>query len=708
MRCFPDVLRLLLVVGMSMLLAPPALGGRCVIRLDGVWQIAQGTMTAVPKTFPRRIRVPGLVDMATPPFRETGVKSPRRGAFWYRRTFQVPGTIPAIALLKIHKAKFGTQVILNGKLVGEHVACFTPGYFDVRPLLRGSGEANELIVRVGADRESMPRDVPSGWDFEKYRFYAGIYDSVELILTDPPFIRNVQIVPDLVHSTARVVAEVQAGPVPCQVTLHAEVFPNSGGPVVGTSQPAAVECDAGQIRSVDFTIPIADCHPWSPEDPFLYQVRLDTGSDQLRVRFGMRTFRFDPGTGHAVLNGKPYFLRGTNVCVFRFFEDAQRGELPWGTDWVRRLHQQFKTMHWNAIRYCIGFPPDFWYDIADEEGLLIQDEFPIWLGHKAPEDPKADRIAPQYVEWMRERWNHPCVAIWDAQNESWTQETGKALQRVRPLDLSDRPWENGYPAAERRTDCVESHAYLFNRMMQDRKSFYLRDLATQSGVPHLTDPQAALGAPILINEYGWLWLDRRGNPTCLTRKVYDRLLGPDATAEQRRMLYARHLAALTEFWRAHRRCAGVLHFCGLGYSRPGDKPRPEGGATSDAFIDIRKLTFEPHFLRYVGDAFSPVGVMLDFWDDHRPCGTKQAFPAVVLNDLPTPWQGTVELAITRKDQAPHWETRRCTVPAWGRKVVQFTAEIPLEPGVCTVIAKLTDVSGRAVESLRDFHAGDRR
>ena len=35
-------------------------------------------------------------------------------------------------------------------------------------------------------------------------------------------------------------------------------------------------------------------------------------------------------------------------------------------------------MNWNSLRYCIGFPPDFWYDIADEVGFLIQDEFPIW------------------------------------------------------------------------------------------------------------------------------------------------------------------------------------------------------------------------------------------------------------------------------------------------------------------------------------------
>ena len=198
----------------------------------------------------------------------------------------------------------------------------------------------------------------------------------------------------------------------------------------------------------------------------------------------MREFRFDLEKKQALLNDKPYFMRGTNVCIYRFFEDETRGDLPWRKDWVQKLHRQFKTMHWNSIRYCIGFPPEIWYDVADEEGFLIQDEFPIWLLGKAPENPKAEKIVPQYTSWMRERWNHPCVVIWDAQNESHTKETGKALQQVRNLDLSDRPWENGWAEPQKASDCVESHPYLFIRAWQDREAFRLSEMPTVSGTPN--------------------------------------------------------------------------------------------------------------------------------------------------------------------------------------------------------------------------------
>ena len=40
----------------------------------------------------------------------------------------------------------------------------------------------------------------------------------------------------------------------------------------------------------------------------------------------MREFRLDPASGRAMLNGEPFFMRGSNVCIFRFCEDAQRGD----------------------------------------------------------------------------------------------------------------------------------------------------------------------------------------------------------------------------------------------------------------------------------------------------------------------------------------------------------------------------------------------
>jgi len=687
--------------------APP----RQVLRLDGTWQIQQGSLEEIPKDFDASVPVPGLVDMARPAFKEVGKKSPLRQAFWYRRTFPLDGPVPDIAVLKIHKARYGTKVWLNGQVAGEHLPCFTPAYLDVKRLLKGGGEENELVVRVGADRDSMPQDMPSGWDFEKYLFIPGIYDSVDLILTGAPYLRNVQVVPDVERKSVRVVAEIQAGEKPCgDYSLTALVSPAKppGEPVArhGASRPPI---PAGGTVKADLTLPIPGGRLWSPDDPYLYELFLGTGADAVRVRFGLRSFRFDPKEGRAVLNGRPFFLRGTNVCIYRFFEDAERGDRPWRYEWVRRLHEKFRTMNWNAMRYCIGFPPEFWYDIADETGWLIQDEFPIWLLDKAPENPRAEKIIPEYVEWMRERWNHPSVVIWDGQNESHTPETGKAIQAVRSLDLSNRPWENGWAEPQDPADGVEAHPYLmiglFNPEWAGGRKFEgMKDMARVPGEPPLNNAQKKLKVPVLINEYAWLWLNRDGSPTCLTNAVYRKLLGPDSTADDRRRFYARCLAAKTEFWRSRRECAGVLHFCGLGYSRAGDRPRPEGGATSDHFIDLERQTFEPYFEDYVREAFSPVGIMLDFWADEMVCGTSRQVKVAVINDLDREWAGPVRVALRQGRREVWQKSRDCRVPALGREVLEFEVAAPREGGPCRLEAWLMDASGRPVRSRREFLA----
>ncbi len=675
------------------------------IVLDGTWQVAQGTMDAVPSEFPHQVPVPGLIDMAEPSFADVGTEASKthREAFWYRRTFRIEGAVPPLVRLKINKAKYGTRVFLNGHLVGDHLPCFTPVVFDVTDQLRGNGAENELVVRVGAYRDSVPRNIPDGWDFEKVRYIPGIYDSVKLILSGTPHVVRVQTVPQLQSESVRIVVTLSSNTPGTTATVRCQVREASGGRLVGSAESGPIEFSKRRQRQVEFTVPIEGCRLWWPEDPFLYEAEVSTGNDTCRVRFGMRSFRFDPESKMPVLNGRVYPMRGTNVCIYRFFEDPSRGDLPWRKDWVRRLHRTFRQMHWNCIRYCIGFPPEFWYDIADEEGLLIQDEFPIWYLGKWPEELAADELVREYSDWIDEHCNHPCVVIWDAQNETRTDQTGKAIRAVRHLDLSGRPWDNGWAEPQSPTDVFEAHPYPFfsakgsNKPTKFRLGNFAR-MPRKPGVRGGIRGSALLNEgdnPIIINEYGWLWLNRDGTPTTLSKANYAALLGPDATADQRRELYARYLAAMTEFWRSGRQVAGVLHFCGLGYSRP-------GGETSDHFLDVENLVLEPHFRRYVGDAFSPVGLSIDYWDEQATTGTKLEVPVVVLNDLPEPWSGQVQLAIVAGDRTLWQETRSVQVEPVGRSVAGFQLILPKQPGKCDLVARLVTPDGKTVRSYRSL------
>ncbi len=119
-------------------------------------------------------------------------------------------------------------------------------------------------------------------------------------------------------------------------------------------------------------------------------------------------------------------------------------------------------------------------DYADEAGLLIQNEFFIWTGHGTPEPWRqwdTHELIGEFKEYMRDNWNHPSQAIWDAANETEADVLGeKVIPAVRGLDLSNRAWENGYNLPSGPDDPVEDHPYLFNK-----PAFQMSDLEKMTG-----------------------------------------------------------------------------------------------------------------------------------------------------------------------------------------------------------------------------------
>ncbi|MGA3266943.1 MAG: hypothetical protein ABSE16_08985 [Verrucomicrobiota bacterium] len=724
------------LLAMSLAAAPAA--GRRTIPLDGNWQLAEGQADQVPARFDRTVPVPGLVDMAQPGFSRDTFKNTKRRfgpedaalakrSFWYRREFVLQGDVPAVATLLVRRAAYGSTVYLNGTKVGESLASFTANWYDVRGALRGDGATNELLIRVGASRASLPPSVPTGFDYEKEWYIPGLWDSVELALSGTPNLVQVQVVPEIWTNQARVVALVHNAGGPTSAQLKFVVREAKSGKVVGRAESQVPSLAAGADQTVDVRIPIAHCQLWWPEKPFLYTLEVSSETDSFETRFGMREFRFEPRhgdtPGRAWLNGQPCFLRGGNINLYRFFEDPDRGALPWQEAWVRLLYNRFKDMHWNSLRYHLGFAPELWYRLADEEGILIQDEFPIWEGAQRknwPAELKRDELAREYTAWIKERCNHPCVVIWGAQNESLTTETGAAIEQVRGLDLSNRPWDNGWSPLMSSTDACQAHPYHWI----DPHTTLAKALADPVGMPwtdgDCTNPNNRNA--YVVSEYGWLWLTRDGKPTTVTKKLYANLAGSNAPPSKLFPLTARLLAAETEYWRCHRQAAGVLGLRGLDYSRP-NQP------TADHWLDVKHLIWQPDFYRYVRDAFAPVGLMVDFTQERVPAGSGPTqVPVLVINDLAQPWHGPVILRLKcggpmaaqmKQDyrlgdtifNSQGWPvaaqmTQPCHLEPWGQTTLHFQVKWPTQTGPCALEAELAGADGKPVRSLRDTQLVD--
>lgn len=681
------------------------------LSLNGEWEIAETSrLDSLPLVFAHKIQVPSLIDMATPKFKKLNYGNDTHRYFWYRKLVTLDHSNIDRVELELNKVKYGAQIYVNNTIVGRHNIAFSSGRFNIKKFLKSGNEANEILIRIGT-KENFPDTLICGDDFEKQIYFPGIYDDVNLLFKNTPYIENVQIAPNIENHSIRAQVELKETENLNRVHLRYVVKECNSDKII-TKGTHNISIDSSDL-TIDFKIEMPGYTLWSPENPFLYELQLSTESDAYRAKFGMRSFSVDTLSKKFLLNNKPYFLRGTNVAIYRFFEDSLRSNLPWDEQWVRKLFAQFKTMNWNSLRFHVGPAPQFWYDIADEMGMLIQDEYSIWYGKKGFEKqyPKItpEQLANEYRNWMRERWNHPCIVVWDAQNETVTALTGKALEMVRDLDISNRPWDNGYSAPTRHTDIIEAHPYLFSKFKRKNVKEpeegimkYLFDtIRVPNNDPNQRDPSADgnyYNNASIINEYGWLWLNRNGKTTYLTDEVYNNLFNYAQTSEERFIINARYTAALTEYWRAHKKAAGIQHFCGLTYSKS-EEPR---GQVSDNFQDPVNLIFNEAFVKYVKPAFSPVGLMVEVWNKSYGVNQNLKAPVYVINDLESEWKGDVILAIYKDDQLIRSYKNVVEAKAFDITITNFEIKLPSEKGRYELRASI-GFKDENVRSYRDLN-----
>ena len=655
---------------------------RVVISLNGSWDAGEGGLSnEAPSQLTHQVPVPGLLTSASPPFEAVGIESDRRQAFWLQTSFTVSSDA-AVTRLRIHKAKYGAKVWLNGVELGEQLGSYTMGEYDASTSVV-VGAPNTLLVRLGAEVGAVPSTIPAGQDIEKERFIPGIYDDVELIQSGPLTIERVLIEPDPVAERAHVRTTVKnRSPQSWTVSVQQCALAHVTGAAAGGLVTTDVALEPGSVMTVEQDVPVNDVQLWSPGSPFLYDVETIVSADGVRSddvmsRFGMRTVEWRAGADKGFyLNGQRTYLRGTNLSLHRFFEDEHCKNLPWDRQWVRDLLSTHpKALGWNSMRVSIGRLPQLWYDIADEEGILLADEFQWWSAFSpADADWSVDELERQFTSWIHESFNHPSIAWWDASNETRDERSTETIDRVRHLDPT-RQWENGgYLAPHGSDDPIEDHNYLFMILeFSPQGPDDLTLIGEHDGMPTGKWTFEAPDHPYILNEYAWLWVNRDGTPTTMSRSIYEAWLGDDVNDPQAvREAYAYVTSELTAFWRAKRGYAGVQHFTYLGYSRPAT------GATSDNFIDVEALELEPRWESYAKSAWAPVAVYIDSWQQDYPAGTQIEIPVIVINDTHAEQPIAVEILAVDDDGAilSQSETTELTLAALGVERPMLNLAIP--------------------------------
>ncbi len=620
---------------------------RNIFSLNGSWDVAHGGVGA-PAGPPRAIEVPSVLDP-----RELGPGGPDNAYAWYSCNIEVQGVPPTSAVwLKIEQAQFGTAVFLDGVPLGSSMACYTSQEYRLDAVLR-TGKVHRLEIRVGC-RETLPPESAVGRDQEKSVFTPGIWGDVWLVCAGMPRIEAVQVIPRLKPSQAAVRVWLDSGPArvrSAELFVEVRAFRNAERSV---DRRAQIELGEGGSASAECVVPMEGCRVWSPDDPFLYTatVTLFCGgraTDRVTTRFGMREFTI---RGNAfLLNGKRIFLKGGNIAFHRFLADPERKRLPWDPAWIKRLLVDIpRAHHFNFFRLHLGHAYNRWYDIADEHGMLLQDEWAFWCVTGS------NRVIEEEMrQWLRDNWNHPSIVIWDPINEcsdaSLLHDVVPALRELDPT----RPWEA--------VDFQEQHPYIYSLGMTlpDRRFGFtdaLRSLENSS-------------RPVVVNEFIWWWLDNAGRPTELMKDVVERWLGPNPSGEQllRRQEYL--VQELVGLFR-RMRCAAIQPFVYLSNS---------DGPTGHWFEGAIAQLHPKPILTALKNAFAPFGFSCAMWDRHFEGGEAVDAPLHVFNDTGIRERGVIAAALVDELGNAVQEHRRDVEVAPGdREIVSLRMTMPTREG----------------------------
>ena len=299
--------------------------------------------------------------------------------------------------LQFEGVNASARVTLNGQEVMRHDGGYSTFRAEVTGLL---AEENELTVAV--DNSKNDRVYPQKADFT---FYGGIYRDVSLLVVSKNHIAldylgscGVQITPTVNGANADITVKTR---VEGEGEIEFSILDAAGAEVLtGKGSDAAVT--------------LAHPHLWDGvRDPYLYTcaVRLVLNGavqDEVRQRFGVRSFHVDPQKGF-FLNGRAYPLHGVS---------RHQDRKGLGNAITREMHdedmQLIKELGANTIRLAHYQHDQYFYDLCDEAGMVVWAEIP-YISEHMPNG--RENTISQMKELIVQNYNHACIVCWGVSNE---------------------------------------------------------------------------------------------------------------------------------------------------------------------------------------------------------------------------------------------------------------------------------------------------
>ncbi len=319
-----------------------------------------------------------------------------------------------------------SHIYFNEKLITFHPYGYSPCLVDVTDYAKEG--SNLLAVHVDHSRMCDSR----------WYTGSGIYRKVDFYVLPKTYVPvwGTRITTDIADNNAKITINtdfVNDNASDKNLKVVTEIFAPNGDKVTEVTSEICVKNTLTLEQVVSIENPVL----WG-----IYQGNRYTavstvmdGNDVVQTKeskFGIREFKFDVNEGF-FLNGKNELIKG--VCIHH---DAGLVGSAIPNDVMRRRIEVLKSAGTNAIRTAHNpYSKDF-FDICDEMGILVQEEFyDEWdfpkgkknNGNETLYDYKfhghdkffADYAKQDLQNVIKRDFNHPCIIQWSIGNEiEWT------------------------------------------------------------------------------------------------------------------------------------------------------------------------------------------------------------------------------------------------------------------------------------------------
>lgn len=335
------------------------------------------------------------------------------GQAWYQREIEIPESWKnKEIILFLERCHWETSVYVDGIPAGTDERLSTPNRFVLTRQLTPGIHTLTLCID---NRLKYPMDQWTHGTTEYTQTnWNGVVGRIMLQAKPKHFLEKIKITPNIHQKSVGINCTFHPSEEKGNGKLTFIIKDKKGQEIAQTSTTVSFD---KVPQTVEQTLQLGkNIQLWNEFSPTLYtlEVTLNTtsGTDCQETKFGMR--EVTKGKHHIRLNEKDIHLRGILDCaVFPLTGYPSTCPETW-----KRIFQTVQDYGFNHIRFHSWCPPEAAFTAADELGLYLQVELPMWIKDAGKYPDRLAFFRKEMIAILDEYGNHPSFLLFCNGNEN--------------------------------------------------------------------------------------------------------------------------------------------------------------------------------------------------------------------------------------------------------------------------------------------------